>query len=45
MKVPVMLLKSSPARWIEVPLPELAMFIRPGLARSARIRLGMSVTL
>ena len=32
MKVPVIVLNSSPARWIEVPLPLLAMFNLPGLA-------------
>ena len=32
MNVPVMLLNSSPARWIEVPLPLDAMFSLPGLA-------------
>ena len=31
MKVPVMVLKSSPARWIEVPLPPEAMLSLPGL--------------
>jgi len=34
MKVPVIDLNSSPARWIDVPLPELAMFSLPGLARA-----------
>ena len=35
-----MVLNSSPARWIEVPLPELAMFRRPGLARATLMRSG-----
>ena len=35
MKVPVMVLNSSPARWMLVPLPELAMFSRPGAPFSA----------
>ena len=38
MKVPVMLLNSSPARWMEVPLPLDAMFILPGLALATRMK-------
>ena len=38
MKVPVMLLNSSPARWIDVPLPLEAMFILPGLALATRMK-------
>jgi hypothetical protein len=38
MKVPDMLLNSSPDRWIEVPLPELAKFSLPGLALATRAR-------
>ena len=38
MKVPVMLLKSSPARWMEVPLPLDAMFSLPGCDLATRMK-------
>jgi len=38
MKVRVCILNSSPARWMDVPLPELEKFSRPGLARATLIR-------
>ena len=45
MKVPVIDLKSSPDKWMDVPLPELAMLNLPGLALSARTKSATLLTL